>query len=704
MAEKSASGAVQTMKFGKGTFPAPIGNHLRMGDTSPSGERLYANSLYFTRNGKPFIGVMGEYHFSRDRKENWYEELCKMKAGGISVVSTYLFWICHEEAEGEFDFSGDLDVRSFVLAAQKAGLRVWVRIGPWAHGECRNGGFPDWLLEKKIPLRCDDARYLAYARRWYEKIYEQLRGLFFREGGNIVGIQFDNELVNDAVHLMTLKRMALDIGFRAPYYSVTGWNSAYGAKIPVDEVLPVFGGYMSAPWAKGTEELPLSHHYVFDPNRNDSGVGVDVLKHLPPDGWLLPYERYPFVTCELGAGLHSTHHRRFIVTPMDAYALSLVKLGSGNNLIGYYMYHGGENKIGKYSTLNETRASGYPNDYPILNYDYQTALSQYGQSNGQYGLLNMLHLFAQDFGDRLAPMRYVPSEEAGDENDLKSLRYCLRTDGESGFVFVNHHQRRAKLEDVKGVCFVTPEGVRFPKIDVCGENCFFLSYRFDLGGNLLLSATAQPLCRDGDTFFFAQIEGIPPRYVFEDAELFAQAGRENSLRYKNIRIVTLKSEEAVHLRRLGKSLYLGDGCDVYESGGEIRCIRPGSFRYWIWDGEGFSPRKKNIPFENARLTAEDCAPCFEPKYIRELTLGADVPVHWKRLRVSGDRGFVSIDLPCDAAQIYADGQLVADEYYVGLPWTLPARLLYGRECFLIYTDMREDVSYDERGPFRFAGD
>ena len=75
---------------------------------------------------------MGEYHFVRDHRENWYRELCKMRAGGISVVSTYLFWIYHEEMEGEFLFTGDRDIRRFVEEAQRAGLDVVIRIGPWA--------------------------------------------------------------------------------------------------------------------------------------------------------------------------------------------------------------------------------------------------------------------------------------------------------------------------------------------------------------------------------------------------------------------------------------------------------------------------------------------------------------------------------------------------------------------------------------------
>ena len=67
-----------------------------------------------------------------------------MKAGGVDVVSAYTIWIHHEEEEGIFDFSGQRDLRAFLALVQKCGLKCFLRIGPWVHGEVRNGGFPDW--------------------------------------------------------------------------------------------------------------------------------------------------------------------------------------------------------------------------------------------------------------------------------------------------------------------------------------------------------------------------------------------------------------------------------------------------------------------------------------------------------------------------------------------------------------------------------
>src|SRR5690349_12044604 len=84
--------------------------HLDLGGTNVKGEKIGVNSFYLERNGKPFIPVIGEFHFSRYPHQYWDEQLKKMKAGGITVVATYVFWNMHEFKEGKFDWSGDLDV------------------------------------------------------------------------------------------------------------------------------------------------------------------------------------------------------------------------------------------------------------------------------------------------------------------------------------------------------------------------------------------------------------------------------------------------------------------------------------------------------------------------------------------------------------------------------------------------------------------
>lgn len=650
-------------------------NHLNMGGKNPKGEEINVTSRYFTRNGKPWIGVMGEFHFSRYSRENWHRELAKMKAGGITIVSTYLFWIYHEEIEGKMDFGGDNDIRAFIEEFKDVGLDVVIRIGPWAHGECRNGGFPDWLLKKDYKLRDNNEEYLAVVKKWYQSIYNEVKGLFYKDGGNIIAVQIENEFVDNAEHLAKLKEIAVECGFIAPIYTVTGWNSASGAKIPVDEVVPVFGGYCEAPWENHMNRLSPSPHYFFNRMRNDSAIGTDLIAKTQSDGWQLPYERYPFATCELGGGIEVTHHRRPIIKPMDIYAVSLVKLGDGNNLVGYYMYHGGTNKIGELSTFNETKATGYPNDYPILSYDFQAPLSEYGEVREQYGLLNMLHMFVNDFGEEFAPMIAVDSGNTVAADDTNSLRYGMRTNGKSGFVFVNHYQRLTELADIENAV-ISAGNVEFPPIDVKGEVSFFMPFNMKMGDSVLEYATAQPLCKYDDTYFFAEIPNIKAEYKFSK-------GSAN--------IVTVPFENAKYMRKLNGTVYIGGGCNLYEENGQIHSVEDGEYICQKWNGSEFETLKigQSAKQSNVEITGVENAP-FEPKYKEELCIGGERKLTWKRINVDGRYGFAKIDYVGDVAQIYADGELVADDYYYGKTWRVPCKLLYGKECYMVISEMKDD--------------
>lgn len=650
-------------------------NHLNMGGKNPKGEEINVTSRYFTRNGKPWIGVMGEFHFSRYSRENWHRELAKMKAGGITIVSTYLFWIYHEEIEGKMDFGGDNDIRAFIKECKDVGLDVVIRIGPWAHGECRNGGFPDWLLKKDYKLRDNNEEYLAVVKKWYQSIYNEVKGLFYKDGGNIIAVQIENEFVDNAEHLAKLKEIAVECGFIAPIYTVTGWNSASGAKIPVDEVVPVFGGYCEAPWENHMNRLSPSPHYFFNRMRNDSAIGTDLIAKTQSDGWQLPYERYPFATCELGGGIEVTHHRRPIIKPMDIYAVSLVKLGDGNNLVGYYMYHGGTNKIGELSTFNETKATGYPNDYPILSYDFQAPLSEYGEVREQYGLLNMLHMFVNDFGEEFAPMIAVDSGNTVAADDTNSLRYGMRTNGKSGFVFVNHYQRLTELADIENAV-ISAGNVEFPPIDVKGEVSFFMPFNMKMGDSVLEYATAQPLCKYDDTYFFAEIPNIKAEYKFSK-------GSAN--------IVTVPFENAKYMRKLNGTVYIGGGCNLYEENGQIHSVEDGEYICQKWNGSEFETLKigQSAKQSNVEITGVENAP-FEPKYKEELCIGGERKLTWKKINVDGRYGFAKIDYVGDVAQIYADGELVADDYYYGKTWRVPCKLLYGKECYMVISEMKDD--------------
>ena len=642
-----------------------ISGHVKVGEKNRFGREFDANSLYFTKDGKPWIGVMGEYHFSRDNRENWKRELLKMKAGGVTIVSTYLFWIYHEEIEGEWNFEGDNDLRAFLKDAADAGLYVFLRIGPWAHGECRNGGFPDWLVNKGIKLRQDNPEYLTYVYKWFKKIYENCSEFFFKDGGPIIGVQIENELTDDAFHILTLKKMAEEIGFKAPYFTATGWNAKFGAHLPLEEVLPIFGAYADAPWSDKISELPLSPHYAFYTDRNDAGIGVDLMKETPEDGWRIPYDKYPFCTCEIGPGMQSTHHRRVVMTGMDAYAMSLVKLGAGNNLIGYYMYHGGVNKLGKLSTLNEDKKTGYPNDYASLSYDFGTCISQYGEIREQYRLLNELHLFVNDFGDILAPMESVGASEFVKETDTSGLRYCMRTDGKSGFIFVNNYQRHAHLQAHKDVVFKALD-VEFMPVNVGEDTAFILPFNLNLYGDVLKASNCQLLCKDEDTYYFKQIPGNAPAFEFTDGSVYTG---KTVIRRDGYSIVVIPEAEARFIRKLNGDVVIGNEEDL--------CLEDGRF----------TP----VVSENAGFSMEEVKPANISLYDYELSIGGKRKLTWMKISVSGPEGFVTIKRDdYDVAQIYADGKLAADNFNEFINWRVPAKLLYNHECYLVMSELKDD--------------
>ncbi|QJD87120.1 beta-galactosidase [Cohnella herbarum] len=517
--------------------PVLIEGHLRMGGSNPAGEVINANSLYLTRGGKPWLPVMGEFHFTRFPHGQWEEELLKMKAGGIQIVATYVFWIHHEEIEGSFEWSGDKDLRKFVKLCRKNGLEVLVRIGPWAHGECRNGGFPDWIYGR-CALRTNDEDYLRYVRKLYEEIDKQIEGLSFQDGGPIVGIQFDNELTDNAEHLRTLKSMARGIGMQAPLYTVTGWGGPGGARIPKDEVLPLFGGYPDHPWDKHTNPLPPGPHYFFHSVRNDPSIGSDLFGEKAAEiKDLEDIERYPDGCCELGGGVQITYHRRPVIQADDVAAMAMIKIANGCNLLGYYMYHGGTQPIGQLATMQESNPQG--NQLPVRSYDFQAPIGEFGGIRDSYRKLKRLHLFVHDFGERLAPMTAAyPQARPSSLEDTDTVRVAARTNGDSGFLFFNNYQRLTEMADKDGVQVelrlpggdlnVPANGFTLKK-----DAYFFWPFHMDLDGARLKYATAQPLCLlrgDGETtYVFFEVPGVKPEFTFDPATVADVQAKEGTV-------------------------------------------------------------------------------------------------------------------------------------------------------------------------------
>ena len=553
--------------------PAATG-YFKLGTTkNPAGHEISVNSRSLLFDGQPVFPVMGEFHYSRCPQAEWREELLKLKAGGVDIVATYVFWIHHEEIEGQWDWSGQRDLKKFLQTCGEVGLKVVVRCGPWCHGEVRNGGFPDWVqAHKDWKLRSTDTNFLAATKILYAEIARQLQGELWKDGGPVIGIQVDNEFGGSPNYLMALKKMAIAAGLDVPLYIKTGWP-AMKTPVPLGELLPLFGAYPDGFWARSIKPMDGNdwENFTFKITRTDTGVGNDTLK-VEKAGDTTGTEKYPHLTCEIGGGMPASYHRRINYDERDVEAVVLTQLGSGSSLLGYYMYHGGQNPEGKLSTLQESQATGYPNDLPVKSYDFNAPLGEFGQINPHYYWLRRLHLFLHDFGAPLAQMpATLPDLRPTNKNDLATLRWAVRSDGNSGYVFVNNYQRLQPLPAKKDVQFKLnlPAGeLVFPQkpVTIPADSFFFWPFHLNLAGVQLVYATAQPVGKadDGDVqvFYFAETPGVPAEFIFDPQSLPAspsefhqvKPGRKPAISFKNklgepIQIVLLNEADSLALTK-----------------------------------------------------------------------------------------------------------------------------------------------------------
>ena len=498
----------------------PSIEYLKMGNTGPKGKEIRVNNLYMDEGGIPQLPVMGEFHYSRMHPNYWKDALLKMKASGINIVATYCLWSLHEEMEGELSWQEHLNLRRFIQLCKEVGLKVHLRIGPYCNAEIKNGGLPDWIIgNPNFRTRSNDPLYLNYVRRWYEAIYKQVKGLLYKDGGPIMAIQLENEYVSQGMiisHLMNLKKMAVEIGFDVPLYSMTHWMDS---EYPKGEIVPYAGFYIEAPWmTSGKEEMPTSNFEFFTYNRLSDNIGTDIIK-IEGDVESLNGENNdsPFFTCEIGVGSTTFRHRRAVVPEELAGEMINLRLGCGANLMGYYMYVGGSNPVGEKRTF---QSSG-----PRINYDYQAPIREFGTLGTVMQETKKYNYFMNDFGTALAPAAaYLPTSNQNRNN----LQWAVRLHNNSGYLFCSNYLYRNSKKDYKNVQFkvkLKDETLRIPnhKITVKDGTYFLWPFNQNMGGVQLKYATVQPICslKEGNTrtFFFFEDDQIGGEYLLENKNI-----------------------------------------------------------------------------------------------------------------------------------------------------------------------------------------
>lgn len=403
--------------------------------------RQQSGSPAVIRSPLPGIPVSGEMHYSRVPRTRWAERLRQLRASGLTMVTSYVFWLHHVERQGVARFDGNLDIAAFADACASLELDLVLRIGPWCHGEARNGGFPDWVQESPVRHRTDDPAYLGLVREWFGQLAAAL------DGRRPLGLQLENELYDQPGHLVTLKRLAREAGLDAPLWVATAWGSA---DLPDGEVWPLWGGYGDGFWvdANAPWDPTFRQHYFFSDVWDDPGIGAD-LRRTAAAARRTPSTLFPPATCELGGGMATAYHRRPRPAGLDVATPALCKIGNGSAWQGYYMYAGGTNPAGR-DGMQESHATGYPNDLQRRGYDFHAAIGEAGALGPPAAELRQQHIFLASFGDRLAasPSRLPEVMPAGVE-DTSTPRWAVR----GGFLFLAWHQPHVPLPALTGVRF-----------------------------------------------------------------------------------------------------------------------------------------------------------------------------------------------------------------------------------------------------------
>ena len=631
-------------------------NTIQFGtNINPDGVKFEVDSRGFIIGGKHVLPVMGEIHYARVPEKEWRREIQKMRAGGITVIATYVFWIHHEEEEGKWDWSGNKNLRKFIEICQEEQMPVVLRIGPFCHGEVYQGGFPVWLTDKatadpkQYKLRSQAPGFMEAAHHLYNNIFAQVNGLLWKDGGPIIGVQIENECRGPWAYYMALKNLAVQAGFDTPFYTRTGWPKLNGQE-EFGKMLPLYGDYADGFWDRDLKDMPGDYPkaFIMKDTRLSAVIATEALGKNQDTEMSTRDRAYPYLTCELGGGMMPSYHRRINMSGREVKPLAICKLGSGSNLPGYYMYHGGTNPYNPKHTMAETQATSVTNynDMPHMTYDFQAPLGEMGQPNWTaWHESRLLHQFLADWGEELSLM----------DVDTLSDHYARR----GCFEF---HNEYVKILNEEGTSYITPNN-------------------WKLSDNVTIDwATAEPFCTADGIVYFIAIEGQKPRVSINGKVTTAKLNKPFTAAGKMFCV--LSKDKAQTAYKIGDKLYYSDGI-LYQDGDRIMeetwhtlstkvnyvlTQEPGGLREVKMGSQKVAAQPVESDFNKAAT--------WSISNLNELNENLDL--------------YLEIKYRGDVARIYADGKLVEDNFWNGKPMLVRLSDLVGKKVELRILPLGKD--------------
>ncbi|MBR2153447.1 MAG: beta-galactosidase [Bacteroidaceae bacterium] len=329
----------------------------------------------FLLNGKPFVVKAAEVHYPRIPQPYWEHRIKMCKALGMNTICIYVFWNIHEQKEGEFDFTGNNDVAQFCRLAQKNGMYVIVRPGPYVCAEWEMGGLPWWLLKKKdIRLREQDPYFMERVKIFEEKVGEQLAPLTIQNGGPIIMVQVENEYGS--------------YGEDKPYVSAIRdcLRGIYGKELAL----------FQCDWSSNFEKNGLDD-LVWTMN---FGTGANIDQQFRRLGQLRPDA--PKMCSEFWSGWFDKWGARHETRPAKDMVDGMDEMLSKGISFSLYMTHGGTS-FGHWAGAN---SPGFAPD--VTSYDYDAPINEWGLTTPKFFELRKMMEKYLDKGQKMPAVPKAP--------------------------------------------------------------------------------------------------------------------------------------------------------------------------------------------------------------------------------------------------------------------------------------------------------
>ncbi|CZQ95825.1 glycoside hydrolase family 35 protein [Trichococcus collinsii] len=578
----------------------------------------------FLLNEEPFKILSGAIHYFRVLPEDWYHSLYNLKALGFNTVETYIPWNVHEPKEGQYNFSGQFDIRGFVRIAEELGLFVILRPSPYICAEWEFGGLPAWLLTyKNMRIRSSDTLFIEKVSRYYDKLFEVISPLQFDGGGPVIMMQVENEYGSygeDKEYLMVLHELMLKQGVTVPIFTSDGaWRATQEAGTLTESDILTTGNFGSRS-KENFQDLKEFHE--------------------------LKGKKWPLMCMEFWDGWFNRWNDPIIKRDPQNLADDVkeaLEIGSVN----LYMFHGGTN----FGFMNGCSARGRKDLPQVTSYDYDAPLNEQGNPTEKYFALRtmMKQLFPEieqyeplvkesmsirdiplagkvslfsvidDLAERKVSKYPKTMEELGQQYGYTLYRSYVNKDSDEEFYRVIDGSDRIQFflnEDKLATQYQEDVGEKiyaYPKagtnqLDVLVENMGRVNY-----GHKLLADTQQKGIRTGvmsDLHFITDWEQYSLEFTDQLSIDFEKGWRENTPSfYKYDVTIDDPKDTFINMELFGKGIVLVNGFNI----GRFWNVGP-TLSLYVPKALFRKGQNKIVIFETEGIWSETISLDSEPKY------------------------------------------------------------------------------------------